>query len=159
MRNCITYAVLFAHLGYTRIEYVFHYVHLVADIVLIFIIPFIVTLHELNNMKTIHIDKVKLHYNEYKGQIKIAHLTDLHLGANYQHAFVTSIVNKIRNEIHPDIVVITGDLADGSLRVQAEWLQPFNYLNVPILYITGNHEKRFHFFSNCIYNNACCSMW
>ena len=74
-------------------------------------------------------------------QIKIAHLTDLHLGANYQHAFVIRIVNKIRKEIHPDIVVITGDLADGSLRVQTEWLQLFNYLNVPILYITGNHEK------------------
>lgn len=122
------------------IEYIFNSVYLVVDIVFIFIIPFIVTLHGFNNMKTIHIDKVKLHYNEYKGQIKIAHLTDLHLGANYQHAFVTSIVNKIRNEIHPDIVVITGDLADGSLRVQAEWLQPFNYLNVPVLYITGNHE-------------------
>ena len=43
-------------------------------------------------------------------------------------------------ELNPDIVVITGDLADGSLKVKSDWLMPFNELIVPILYITGNHE-------------------
>jgi predicted MPP superfamily phosphohydrolase len=37
-------------------------------------------------------------------------------------------------------VVITGDMADGSLKVKSDWLMPFNKLEMPILYITGNHE-------------------
>ena len=55
------------------IEYIFHSVYLIVDIVFVFIIPFIVTLHGLNNMKKIHIDKVKLYHQGYKGQIKFAH--------------------------------------------------------------------------------------
>ena len=43
--------------------------------------------------------------------------------------------------MQPDIVVITGDLADGSLKVKPDWLMPFNNLAMPILYVTGNHEE------------------
>lgn len=31
-------------------------------------------------------------------------------------------------------------MADGSLKVKSDWLMPFNKLEMPILYITGNHE-------------------
>ena len=32
-------------------------------------------------------------------------------------------------------------MADGSLKVKPDWFMPFDNLNIPILYITGNHEK------------------
>ena len=31
-------------------------------------------------------------------------------------------------------------MADGSLKVKSDWLMPFNKLEVPILYTTGNHD-------------------
>ncbi len=32
-------------------------------------------------------------------------------------------------------------MADGSLKVEKNWLMPFNDLAMPILYVTGNHEE------------------
>ena len=32
-------------------------------------------------------------------------------------------------------------MADGKLKVKTDWLSPFDTLTVPILYVTGNHEK------------------
>ena len=68
------------------------------------------------------------------------HLSDIHLGAIHQKKSVSRIVKEIE-ELNPDIVVITGDLADGSLKVKHDWLKPFNKLEMPILYVTGNHEE------------------
>ena len=84
--------------------------------------------------------RITLIYPGYKDKIEILHLTDLHLGAIYQKNSVIKICNEIQN-LNPDIVVITGDMADGSLKVKPDWLTPFDNLAVPILYVTGNHEE------------------
>ena len=49
------------------------------------------------------------------------------------------IVNEI-NALNPDIVIITGDFVDGTLKITQEMLNPFDTLTIPILYVTGNHE-------------------
>ena len=51
------------------------------------------------------------------------HLSDIHLGDIHQKGSIIKIVNEIQ-DLHPDIVVITGDLADGSLKVKHDWLMP-----------------------------------
>ena len=68
------------------------------------------------------------------------HLSDIHLGAIHQKNSIIKIVEEIK-KLDPDIVVITGDMADGSLMVESEWIEPFDELEVPILYVTGNHEE------------------
>jgi predicted MPP superfamily phosphohydrolase len=80
--------------------------------------------------------------SKYKNNngIKICHLTDLHLGAIYQRNYVQKVINIIKNIIKPDLVVITGDLFDISYTPMVENIEPFDELNIPILYITGNHE-------------------
>ena len=47
-----------------------------------------------------------------RGNMKIAHLSDFHIGAIYDTKFLEKIVIKT-NELNPDMVMITGDLADG----------------------------------------------
>ena len=106
---------------------------------LVIVLPFIMSIYGLYNANNIIIDRVTIHNPKLKGQKKtICHLSDLHLGAIYQREFVQKIVRIIK-EIKPDIVVITGDMSDGSLRVKSNWLTPFDTLTIPILYITGNH--------------------
>ena len=75
-----------------------------------------------------------------KGNIKLAHLTDVHLGAIYGRKFVKKLVNLIKPE-KVDFAVITGDLIDGNIRLQPEMLEPFRELNCPVYYVTGNHEN------------------
>ena len=67
-------------------------------------------------------------------------MTDLHLGTIFRKNFTQNIINKIKNIIKPDILVITGDLFDSSNTPIYDFIEPLNEINVPILYVTGNHE-------------------
>ena len=105
--------------------------------------PIIISIYGVINARIIRIEKeVIIKSNKYKNNngIKICHLTDLHLGTNYQRNFVQKVISLIKNNIKPDIVVITGDLFDSSYTPMVENIEPFDELNIPILYITGNHE-------------------
>ena len=111
------------------------------SIFLTIILPLIMSIYGLINARNIKIERITIHNPRFKGQKKtICHLSDMHLGAVYQREFVQKIVRKIK-ELKPDIVVITGDMGDGSLKVKSNWLTPFDTLSMPILYITGNHEQ------------------
>ena len=102
--------------------------------------PLIFSIYGFINAKTIKIDNVKIKYPNFEGgKKKICHLTDMHLGGLYRQELCEKIVLKIK-EINPDVIVITGDMSDGSIKIKSEWLNPFNSLSQPILYITGNHE-------------------
>ena len=105
--------------------------------------PGLLTIYGLINALILHVSKETLTLPELQQSVTIAHLTDVHLGAVWKKSFSQKIVNKLI-ELNPDIVVITGDLLDGTMRVKSEWLEPFNQLKVPILYVTGNHEEEFY---------------
>ena len=87
------------------------------------------------------IEKVSFSSDKYSSDtpLKIIQLSDVHLGAVYQKKFVNKIVDKILDN-NPDIVVITGDFFDDSLDVKESWLEPFNKINVPIIFSAGNHD-------------------
>lgn len=107
---------------------------------LLYITPLIICIYGILNALNTKIEKIHLKYPGYKNKIKILHLSDIHLGAIHQKNSIIRIVKETQ-ELEPDIVVITGDMADGSLKVKPEWLMPFDVLTVPILYVTGNHEE------------------
>ena len=110
------------------------------NIGILYIAPLIICIYGIINALRTKIEKITLKYPGYQNKIQILHLSDIHLGAIHQKGSIIKIVNEIQ-DLHPDIVVITGDLADGSLRVKHDWLMPFNNLSMPILYVTGNHEE------------------
>ena len=105
-----------------------------------YIIPLIICIYGVINALITYVENINLKYPGFKGKIKILLLSDIHLGAIHQKNSVIRIVKEIK-QLAPDIVVITGDMADGSLRVKADWLMPFNNLDIPVLYVTGNHEE------------------
>ena len=105
-----------------------------------YIIPLIICIYGVINALMTYVENINLKYPGFKGKIKILLLSDIHLGAIHQKNSVIRIVKEIK-QLAPDIVVITGDMADGSLRVKADWLMPFNNLDIPVLYVTGNHEE------------------
>ena len=103
-------------------------------------VPGLICIYGIINSIITKIIKINLKFPGYKGKTTILHLSDIHLGAIYQKSSIERIVKETK-KINPDIVVITGDMADGSLKVKVDWLKPFDELTMPILYITGNHEE------------------
>jgi len=72
---------------------------------------------------------------------KIVQLSDVHLGHVRRADFMQHIVGTV-NAVHPAMVVITGDLFDGSDGDLQRLVQPLNDIHAEegMFFITGNHE-------------------
>lgn len=71
----------------------------------------------------------------------IVQLSDVHVGPTIGRAFVEQIVRKA-NAASPDLIVITGDLVDGSVEALGALVEPLRELHAPdgVFFVTGNHE-------------------
>jgi predicted MPP superfamily phosphohydrolase len=72
---------------------------------------------------------------------KVLQLTDVHIGPTLDRAFLQRVVASVNAE-HPDMVVITGDLVDGSVSELGEHVRPLADLRAKdgVFFVTGNHE-------------------
>ncbi|EMS10709.1 Ser/Thr phosphatase family protein [Entamoeba histolytica HM-3:IMSS] len=79
------------------------------------------------------------HSSKISKEFSFVHISDIHIGSRFlSHS--QEIVNKII-PLHPNFVVITGDLTD-SPNIQIEELMPFKSLTsqCPVYLSTGNHD-------------------
>jgi uncharacterized protein len=72
---------------------------------------------------------------------RIAQITDLHIGPTIGRGHVEAIVDAV-NRLEPDMIAITGDLVDGSVRQLAAHTAPLSELRARhgAFFVTGNHE-------------------
>ncbi len=73
--------------------------------------------------------------------LRVVQVSDLHIGPLIDGVWLNHVVDQI-NELKPDMIVITGDLVDGSIADLAAQVEPLAKLQAPegIYFITGNHE-------------------
>lgn len=73
--------------------------------------------------------------------LRIVQLTDLHASRLLQAPWLQAVVDKT-NALKPDLILITGDLVDGSPRARVEDVQPLKDLwaRYGVFAIPGNHE-------------------
>jgi len=73
--------------------------------------------------------------------LRIVQLSDIHIGPTLGRAFMESIVART-NALEADLIVITGDLVDGSTMHLASEVEAVFRLKAPlgVFFITGNHE-------------------
>lgn len=72
---------------------------------------------------------------------RIAQISDLHVAPLLGYDYVAAVVAKIQAEA-PDMIVLTGDLVDGSVAALAADIAPLAQLSAPhgVYMVTGNHE-------------------
>lgn len=73
--------------------------------------------------------------------LRVAQLSDLHIGDTQDGAWLRSVVDRT-NALSPDVIVITGDLVDGSVEALRGEVASLADLRAPlgVYFITGNHE-------------------
>lgn len=73
--------------------------------------------------------------------LRIVQISDLHVGPTIKEDFVRRIVERV-NELDADLIVFTGDMADGPVERLAPHVAPLAELRAPLglFSITGNHE-------------------
>ena len=71
----------------------------------------------------------------------IAQISDVHVGPTIKRGYVDAIVNTV-NGLNADVIALTGDFVDGSVRDLAPHTQPFSRLTAKhgAYFVTGNHE-------------------
>jgi predicted MPP superfamily phosphohydrolase len=72
---------------------------------------------------------------------RIVQLTDVHIGPMINGKWLRRVVNKV-NALKPDLIVITGDLVDGSVQELGKHVAPLADLRAAngTFFVTGNHE-------------------
>jgi predicted MPP superfamily phosphohydrolase len=96
------------------------------------------SLYEATFLEVEHIEiKIDNLYSEYK----IVQLSDVHIGGLISAKQIAKIVQKT-NDLHPDLVVITGDLVDIALVYAKDALDELQKLKSKYgtYFIVGNHE-------------------
>ncbi len=73
--------------------------------------------------------------------LRLVQLSDLHLGPLLDRRFAAQLVQRV-NALEPDLVAVTGDLVDGSVRRVGEEVAPFAGLRARhgVFFVTGNHD-------------------
>jgi predicted MPP superfamily phosphohydrolase len=71
----------------------------------------------------------------------IAQISDMHIGPTIKRDFVDAVVDAV-NGLGADMIAITGDLVDGSVRQLSAHTQPLSRLSARygVYFVTGNHE-------------------
>jgi predicted MPP superfamily phosphohydrolase len=74
-------------------------------------------------------------------KLKIVQISDIHAGPTLKKSWIERLVKKI-NDLEPDIIVLTGDLVDGSVRRLGVDVEPLSGLKAGLgkYFVTGNHE-------------------
>jgi predicted MPP superfamily phosphohydrolase len=72
---------------------------------------------------------------------RIVQLSDVHIGPTIGRRFLDRVVDKV-NALQPDVVVITGDLVDGSVERLGPAVSALGRLRARqgVFFVTGNHE-------------------
>ena len=72
---------------------------------------------------------------------RVVQLTDVHVGPTIGRAFIEDLVARV-NALEPDLIAITGDLVDGSVKDLGDHVAPLGKLRARegVFFVTGNHE-------------------
>ena len=99
-----------------------------------------ISIYALINGLIVKVKTVDIPFPGISSPIKIAHLSDIHVGTIHNSGYLKKIVDKI-NRLSPDIIMITGDFFDGLGPVSKHTVAPLKELKAKIFFVMGNHEK------------------
>lgn len=99
----------------------------------------------LGGQRQLHISKVEFplaHWPTTSPQIKIAHISDLHIGTNLTTQELETFVHRV-NELRPDLILLTGDIVDSNPAYIPDFFPYLNALHAQhgVFACLGNHDE------------------
>ncbi len=99
----------------------------------------VVFVYGLGNAYYVRTVKKDLSVKGLEEEIRILHLSDLHLGHFRGERFLRAMLMRAEKE-KTDMVCITGDLFDGRKQMNDRVFDLFRQINIPVYFVEGNHE-------------------
>ena len=132
------FIMLFILFGYDILRFIIPINPNLAGVFIIIIVTILVIVGIIN-AQFVRIRKINLQVNGLGKELKIVHLSDLHLGMIHGKGYLKRITEKVRN-LKPDLVLITGDLVDSPMLFRQDSFSSLDELEAPVFFTTGNHE-------------------
>ena len=98
-----------------------------------------ISLYGIINAYSTRVREIEIPVKNLASETTIMHMSDIHIGHFRGVKFMSRLVKKT-NRKEPDMVVITGDLFDGRIRLKQSVLEPLEELKAPVFFIDGNHD-------------------
>ena len=98
-----------------------------------------ISVYGIINAYSTRVRKVEIPVRNLESEFTLMNMSDIHIGHFRGVRFMGRLVKKT-NRAKPDIVVITGDLFDGRIRLKQNVLEPLEELKSPAFFIDGNHD-------------------
>lgn len=130
--------ILFLLIIYAILSLAFNVPKMMAGIIII-TLALILTAYSIFNGFLLNISEIEIPLDGIKDDVRVVQLSDIHIGSIRNSGFLERVVKKT-NSLNPDIVLITGDMVDGSAKLHKHTFCALNRINAPFLFVTGNHE-------------------
>jgi predicted MPP superfamily phosphohydrolase len=98
-----------------------------------------ISFYAISNGYRLKVKNIRIPIKGLKSEFRLIQLSDVHIGPIRNQSFLEKVV-QCCNEISSDLIVITGDLFDGSSKIDENISKTLNKLKSPILFIPGNHD-------------------
>lgn len=108
--------------------------------IIIVIHVLILSVYAVWNAYSFNVNTVLIPIRGLKNDLRIVHISDVHLGAQRGRGYLKKIVIEA-NLQDPDLVLITGDLVESNSALNMDLLSPLKKLSAPSFFTTGNHES------------------
>jgi predicted MPP superfamily phosphohydrolase len=95
--------------------------------------------YSLFNAATFKTAEIAIPIKNLADEVRIVQISDIHLGASRSGRYLEKIVEKT-NELKPDLVVITGDVADSKAALRKNIFSPLKGVQSPVYFVYGNHD-------------------
>ena len=99
----------------------------------------LITIYSMINAQFFKVTTMDIPIQDLENDIKIVQISDVHLGVSRSKNYLAKIVKKT-NELNPDFVVITGDIADSKRALALNMFTPLSDLKMPAFFVYGNHD-------------------
>lgn len=134
----VAISILYLLLAYEVVRFIVNIPPFAAGIAVISLAAIISAYSIINNL-SLNIKEIEIPIKGLKRELKIVQLSDTHIGPIRNSGFMRQIVEKTA-ALNPDLVLITGDLVEGTVGLHPSMFDSINKLKVPVLFITGNHD-------------------
>ncbi|KAH3758227.1 3',5'-cyclic adenosine monophosphate phosphodiesterase CpdA [Pelomyxa schiedti] len=127
---CLAYEIVLAAAGEDHVNELAAGISILALVSVVFVIGLV-------NGRALVVRRFTIKSSKVRTTTTIAHISDLHIGSR-SASWCSKVVDKV-NSLHPDYVVITGDLVD-TAKLRARDLKAIERISVPVLICLGNHD-------------------
>lgn len=105
----------------------------------ILILTVLISVYSMWNASTFEVNRIDIPLEGIEKEIKILHISDLHIGAFRGKSYLEKIVTAA-NRLRPDLILITGDMIDSKHALTEDTFSPLKKLEAPVYFTMGNHE-------------------